>query len=328
MIRVIDLHCDTIAELWEADREGKAYSLRKNGMRVDLLRMKQSNYLCQCFSLFTHLEALRRRGETPFAHVCALADFWDRMMEENKDLIAKAVCAEEIDRNAKAGKMSAVMTVEEGAVYEGKLENLYTLYGRGVRISTLTWNYENELGYPNPVKEEGRAYLPDQKRGLTDTGIAFAQEMERLGILIDISHLNDAGIRDVFANTKGPVIASHSNMRPECGHLRNLTDEMLREIARRGGVAGINFYPAFLADGAKEGRISDMIRHMKHMKQVGGIGCIALGSDFDGFGEPVEFGGCEGMERLAQQMKKEGFTEDETEKVFSLNARRVFGEAF
>lgn len=328
MVRVIDLHCDTITELEEAYRRGEGASLRKNGLRIDLLRMKESRYLCQCFSLFTNLGTLGARGEAPFAHVCGLADFWGRMIRENQDLIGKAVCAEEIAKNDEKGKMSAVMTVEEGAVYEGRLENLYALYRRGVRISTLTWNYKNELGYPNPAKEPGKAWLPDETRGLTDTGIAFVEEMERIGMLIDLSHLNDAGIRDVFAHTRGPVIATHSNARTVCGHLRNLTDETIREIALRGGVAGINFYPAFLSDAAKEGRISDMIRHIRHMKQVGGIECIALGSDFDGFSEDVEFGGCEGIARLAQHMEKEGFTAGEVERICYQNVLRVFSDVF
>lgn len=325
---IIDLHCDTIAALYEKEREGGECSLRENRMCVDLLRMRRSGYLCQCFSLFTHLGELRENGETPFAHVCALADFWDRMIRENGDLIAKAVCGRDLDAHAAAGKMSAVMTVEEGAVYEGRLENLYELYRRGVRISTLTWNYQNELGYPNPQEKPGRPYVPDRRRGLTDTGILFAQEMERLGILIDLSHLNDAGIRDVFIHTKGPVIASHSNARAICGHLRNVTDGMIREIAQRGGVIGINFYPRFLSGMPGEGRMADMVRHMKHMKKVGGIGCIALGSDFDGFGEPVEFGGCEGIGRLAEHMEREGFSGSEVDRICAGNARRVFDEVF
>ena len=156
------------------------------------------------------------------------------------------------------------------------------LYDLGVRISTLTWNFPNELGFPNPAQEEGKPYLPDLENGLTPTGIAFVEEMERLGIVIDLSHLNDAGIRDVFAHTRGPVIASHSNARGACFHLRNLSDEMIRQLAERGGVTGINFCPSFLREeepAAKKASTMDMVRHMKYLRNVGGIDIIGLGTD-------------------------------------------------
>ena len=322
--QVIDLHCDTISEMDDKRRKGIEVSLRENTMDIDLLRMRTGGYRCQCFSLFTYLAALKERGETPFAHVCKLADYWDDVISNNEDLICKGVSYEDILDHQAAGKMTAVMTVEEGAVYEGKIENLHELYRRGVRISTLTWNFENELGYPNPIREDGTTGAPDDTNGLTETGIEMIREMERLGVLVDISHLNDAGIRDVFRYTKGPVIATHSNARAECDHLRNLSDEMIRMLSERGGVTGINFCPFFLRTGENVAKCDDMIRHMRYLKKIGGIGCIALGSDFDGFDNDTEFGGAEGMQRLADAMGKAGFTSDEIEKVFYQNAMRVF----
>ena len=222
--------------------------------------------------------------------------------------------------------MTAIMTVEEGAVYEGKIEHLHELYRRGVRISTLTWNFQNELGYPNPIRKDGTTGAPDMKHGLTETGINMIREMERIGMLVDISHLNDAGIRDVFHIIKGPVIASHSNTRVACDHLRNLSDAMIRKLADHGGVTGINFCPFFLREGEHVARCADIIRHMQHLKQVGGIDCIAIGTDFDGFSDPTEFGGAEGMQSLADAMGDAGFTSGEIDKVFSKNVLRVFKE--
>ena len=160
-----------------------------------------------------------------------------------------------MEENARMGKLSAMMTVEEGGVYEGKLENLYALYDKGVRMSTLTWNFANELGYPNPAIAPGSPRIPDMVNGLTDTGKSLVEEMERIGILIDVSHLNDAGIRDIFELTHGPVIASHSNARTLCSHLRNLSDNNIRMIGERGGVIGINYFVGFLEAGGKIGWI-------------------------------------------------------------------------
>lgn len=324
MYQVIDLHCDTIPNMYSDFREGKETSLLSNSGRIDLNRMREGGYICQCFSLFTHLGALKKRGESPFTHVLGLADFWKAQIAEYPDIIGQVTTAESMEENARMGKLSAMMTVEEGGVYEGKLENLYALYDKGVRMSTLTWNFANELGYPNPAIAPGSPRIPDMVNGLTDTGKSFVEEMERIGILIDVSHLNDAGIRDIFELTHGPVIASHSNARALCSHLRNLSDNNIRIIGERGGVIGINYFVGFLEDGGKIGRIEKMVEHMQYIKNLAGIDAIALGSDFDGFGEPCELSGAEKMQQLTAEMERQGFSSAEIDKVFSLNALRVF----
>ena len=160
------------------------------------------------------------------------------------------------------------------------------------------------------------------------------EEMERLGMIVDVSHLNDAGFWDVIRYTKKPFVASHSNARalvPDCP--RDLTDDMIRALSERGGVAGINYFPPFLsaqdpkADrSAYQSRISDMICHMKHMKQVGGIQCIGLGSDFDGIHGDLEMKDGSELPKLEWAMRKEGFTESEIEAVFYGNVLRVYKE--
>ena len=162
----------------------------------------------------------------------------------------------------------------------------------------------------------------------------FVEEMEHLGMIVDVSHLSDAGFWDVIRYTKKPFVASHSNARalvPDCP--RDLTDDMIRALSERGGVAGINYFPPFLsaqdpkADrSAYQSRISDMIRHMKHMKQVGGIQCIGLGSDFDGIHGDLEMKDGSELPKLEWAMRKEGFTESEIEAVFYGNVLRVYKE--
>lgn len=297
--------------------------------------MQKGNYLCQCFSLFTDLEELKKYGETPFAHVLDLANYWKEEIGRYPEKIFHVRSYQDILDNREAGRISAVMAVEEGAVYEGKLENLYRLYDIGVRMSTITWNYVNELAYPNPPRITGKPWVPDTENGLTETGIRFVEEMERLGIVIDLSHLNDAVIRDVFLHTKKPVIASHSNARKEAWHLRNLTDEMIRQIAERGGVIGANFFPGFLVEcvitspemkKSLVASVQDIIRHMKYLRNVGGIDCVALGTDFDGFDGYVNIEHAGQMQFLAEVMSQEGFSSGEIEKIFSENTIRVFKE--
>lgn len=329
MVKVIDMHCDTIAELYDNHKNGGRASILDCDLSINLNKMEQGGYGLQNFALFTYLE---QAEDHPFEHCIKLADTFFTEMKAHEDKIGIVTSYEEIEKNWNAGKMSALLTVEEGGVCQGELAYLRILYQLGVRMMTLTWNFKNELGWPNGrlETEPGRMIsVPDTEHGLTETGIAFLAEMERLGMIIDISHLNDGGIWDVFRHTTKPFVASHSNCRALASHPRNLTDDMIRALGERGGVAGINFCAAFLRDEKPEATvsyISDMIRHMKHMKQVGGIGVIGLGTDFDGIKSQVEVKDASQMQLLAQAMEKEGFTAGEIDQVFHGNVLRVYKE--
>ena len=140
---------------------------------------------------------------------------------------------------------------------------------------TLTWNGENELGSGNVTD-----------RGLTDFGRAAVREMERCGILIDVSHLNDAGLADVFETAERPFLATHSNARAVCAHRRNLTDVQIKEMVRRGCLIGLNYYGPFLRDGGAVRSLDDVYRHVAHFFDLGARKNLALGSDFDGAALP------------------------------------------
>ncbi|MEG2700311.1 MAG: membrane dipeptidase, partial [Hungatella sp.] len=233
--------------------------------------------------------------------------------EAHQDLIGIVTSYADIEKNSHRGRMSALLSIEEGGVCQGELSFLRDFYRVGVRMMTLTWNFQNELAYPNRMTLEGPdagVCRPETVHGLTERGIA--------------------GIRDVFAHTKKPLVASHSNARALAGHPRNLTDAMIRELSERGGVVGINYCAAFLRDwGAGEAeisRVSDMVLHMKHMKQIGGISCIGLGSDFDGIGGELELKSAAALPLLEVEMRKQGFTESEIEAVFYQNVLRVYRE--
>ena len=327
-MKVVDMHCDTISELLHARERGEEASILENHLHIDLNRMQKGDYLLQNFAMFVHL------GKTadPFHYAMKLVDLFYNELEPYSDRIGIVKSWEDIEENQKAGKMSAMLTLEEGGICKGDLSCLRDFYRLGARMMTITWNFPNELGFPNGKDESvsPARSVPDTEHGLTETGIAFVQEMERIGMIIDISHLNDAGIRDIFHYTKKPFVASHSNARALARHPRNLTDEMIRALAERGGVAGINYYAPFLKDADKkmplQGLCSDMVAHMKHMKQVGGIGCIGLGSDFDGIDTATEMKDCSGMQLLADEMSREGFTSGEIEAVFHDNVLRVYRE--
>ncbi|WP_026891228.1 dipeptidase [Lacrimispora aerotolerans] len=327
-MKVIDMHCDTISELFYRREAGKAYSLLKNDCHIDLERMKKGDYCLQNFALFTELT----KHERPFEYCMKLVDLFYTEIAKHEDLIGVVTCYEDIERNRKEGKMSALLTIEEGGVCQGEIAFLRNFYRLGVRMMTLTWNHKNELASPNRIwQEHGEAFFePDTEHGLTEKGIEFVNEMEALGMIVDVSHLSDAGIEDVFRYTKKPFVASHSNARTVASNPRNLTDDMIRRLSERGGVAGLNYCAAFLYDWKKEdtvlSRVEHMIAHIKHMKQVGGIQCIGLGSDFDGIGGELEMKSPEDLPILEAAMNKAGFTEGEIEAVFYKNVLRVYEE--
>ena len=207
------------------------------------------------------------------------------------------------------------MTIEEGGALQGRLENLRNFYRLGVRLVTLTWNYPNEIGYPNcEMKYRGQ--------GLTEFGQQVVAEMNNLGMIIDVSHLSDQGFYDVATLSKKPFIASHSNARAVQDHSRNMTDEMIRIVAQKGGVMGINFSGDFLG-GTKNSNVADMVSHIKHIYQVGGLDVIALGTDFDGIDSNLEIANIGEIHKLTDELSKNGFTAAAIEKIAYQNTLRV-----
>lgn len=323
-MKIVDMHCDTISEL--ADRGEKLW---ENSGQLDLKRMRQSGYLLQNFALFVDIGKSK-----PRERLQELYKVYCNEMLKNKDWISPVYCYDDILRNEAAGKMSALLTVEEGAVCGGSLSRLRELYAMGVRMLTLTWNYPNELGRPATCRSQGhdsvRSAAQDiESEGLTETGRVFVTEMERLGMIPDVSHLSDAGFDDVWECTKKPFTASHSNAREICPSLRNLTDDRIRKLAERGGCIGMNYYDRFLVDGGSDssGQLLEAVaRHAVHIANVGGVEVLGLGSDFDGIPVNAALPGAEAMPALWDALKKKGFSENELDGIFGKNVLRVYRE--
>lgn len=331
-MKVADMHCDTISELYKKRKQGSKEGLLANGGHVDLGKLKAGGSWVQNFALYVNL------GETdsPWEDVLGMADFYEEELKKNEEAVAPAYCYEDMEKNDKDGKISALLTVEEGGVCEGSLARLRHLYSRGVRMMTLTWNYPNEIGYPAIHSQKDRAgdmffyKRADREHGLTERGEEFVAEMERMGMIIDVSHLSDAGFYDVLRLTKKPFAASHSNARAISPWVRNLTDDMIKKLAERGGVMGLNFCPDFLEEGLpgekNTGSIAAIARHAKHIINVGGAECIGLGSDFDGIEGHGELPDFSYMPKLWDALQKSGFGEGELEKIFSKNVLRFYKE--
>ena len=295
-----DLHCDTIAWMRHERLAGKAMSLRDTyEMHVNLEKLRASGYCLQNFALFVNLADTK----DPWGTVLALAELYVSQTEKNRDWMTPCHTFADMEAARKEGKIASVLTVEEGGVCKGDLDNLRTLHRLGVRMLTLTWNHENEIGFPN-----------GSDQGLKPFGYEFLAEMENLGVIADVSHLSDPGFWDVCRAAKKPFVASHSSCRALWPHRRNLTDEQIKALADRGGIAGVNFYADFLGDSPTT-HTADIVRHMKHMRNVGGLEVVALGSDFDGIDCPLEMVDASGMGGLLREMEKAGFTQREIEAI-------------
>ncbi len=309
-----DMHCDTISELYKRRQKGEQNSLLSNHLQVDLYKLRRGGYLLQNFAVFTDI------GEEEHPYLAAkkqIALFLEEM-QKNAVWIGQVKTVEEIEENQKKGRISAVLTLEEGEICEGDLKKLEEFYKEGVRMMTFTWNYANSL---------------NQNGGLTETGIAFLEKMEELGMIPDVSHLPDKGFYDVCRHAKGPFAASHSNARELCSHKRNLTDDMIRKIAESGGIIGINYYGLFLENRPLQNDIyyssvSRIADHIQYMICIGGIDCVGLGSDFDGFCGVCEMRDCSKIEFLEAELRKRGFGTSEIEKIFYKNVLRVYKDCW
>ena len=320
-MKYVDMHCDTITALYRSSG-----SLMENDLHIDIRKMHKGECLLQNFAVFTDI------GKDDSSFTKAAIDYYYKQLELYKDDIAPVYSYEDISNNEKNGKINALLTLEEGSVVDNDLNNLDYYYDRGVRMITLTWNYPNGIGHPNFTYEKDKyhdkLHTINEKEGLTPFGIEYVRRMEELGIIVDVSHLSDAGFYDVLKYTTKPFVASHSNARKVCPVARNLSDDMIRKLADRGGVTGLNYCSAFIEDLNEENTtIENMVRHIRYIADVGGIDCIGLGSDFDGIGNKLEIVDASGVQKLYEALKPY-FSEEELEKIFYRNVLRVYKETF
>lgn len=319
----IDMHCDTLAEaLTRKSRTAE----HLEGTMVDTYRLREAGAVAQFFAMF--LPQKFEPGWFGFETMPEPEVLMEKMYEiycntvAECDYIAPAREFAELEANRKAGKISAFLTIENGFLMRGKMENIKKVYDMGVRLMTLTWNDPNCFGFCHSANPE------EMKRGLTDFGKEGVAYMQELGMLVDVSHLSDGGFWDVAELSKSagkPFVASHSNCRALSPATRNLTDEMIRTLADCGGVTGLNFEPTFLnADMTdKVSRVSRMCDHVIHLIDKGGIECVGIGTDFDGISGEFEIADCTDMELLFAALHLRGLSDDAIDKIAYGNVARV-----
>jgi len=311
---VFDLHCDTALALLGKDFYAEG-TLRKNPFHIDLERATTYPGYAQCFACFTSpMEKLPGRMTVEDLFERELAVLL-REFNGNADLLRQAYSVEDILANKADGKISAILTIEGPAGFGFDPELLENMYQIGFRITSLGWNEKNVL--TGSHKTGG---------GLTDLGREYVKEAQRLGMLVDVSHISDEGFWDFMEITSKPVIATHSNSRAVCDVSRNLTDDMFLAICRTGGVAGINQCADFVGATPTLDTVCDHIFHFLDLDPTGKH--IALGGDLDGVDQlPDGFTGVESYEALAQRLLERGLAEDTVMDIYWNNAIGVLKNA-
>ena len=294
---VFDLHCDTALALL-GDSMNEAGALRKNELHIDLERAAKLGGYAQCFACFTTPSMQEWAKTSPVVVFERELATIQREVDKNKDMIAIAYSAEEIEENQAVGKMSAILTLEGTAGIGYDPELLTDLQAIGFRIASLGWNEKNVLTGSHVTGG-----------GLTDQGREFVKEAQRLGILVDVSHISDEGFWDIMKVTQAPIVATHSNSRAVWDNSRNLTDDMFRAIVETGGVAGYNGCADFTGENPTLDTICYHIFHFMELDPPGKH--IALGGDLDGVSKmPAGFDGVQSWPALAQRLLERGLSED------------------
>lgn len=309
-IPVFDLHCDTALELL-GRKDDPQKSLRKNDCHIDLERGTKLAGYCQCFACFTTpamQDWMNISAEEVFQKELAILH---KSLEENADMIRQAYTAQDVEDNLQNHMMSAIFTIEGPAGFgfdPAKLEQLYQL---GFRITSLGWNEKNVLAGSNVTGG-----------GLTDLGREYIKEAQRLGMIIDVSHISDEAFWDIMDITQAPIVATHSNSRAVCDHTRNITDDMFLEICNTGGVAGFNQYDAFVG---KDSDLDTVSKHFLHFMELDPSGKhISLGGDLDGCDAmPKGFMGIESYPMLAEHLHSCGLSKGNLYDIFWNNALGV-----
>lgn len=295
---IADTHSDTLFSLGVAKR-----ALTDTMITPD--RLRQGGVTLQTFALWSGPKG--RDGDyegVAAAEYAAVKTLTDAGMTQVDD-----------PAEAKEGRLNFMLSIEGCEVFEKGLSAVAEWRNRGVRMGALVWNNVNSLGTPAKV---------DATTGLTDYGVQVAKEMQRLGMAVDTSHLNEAGFWDLFRRTDKPPMASHSCCRALCDHFRNLTDEQLRAMIQYGGFVGVNFYPHFLSEDGRADTVT-IAQHIDHICQLGGADIVGFGSDFDGIEvTPEDLAHPGQMGNLLDALREYGYGEDAIANIAGGNLLRYF----
>ncbi|MBK5201926.1 MAG: membrane dipeptidase [Spirochaetaceae bacterium] len=291
-MKIVDMHCDTIVQMYNTNQH-----LNTNNLHIDLEKMKKGDYLLQNMAIFLD---------------CRKVDQMPKLAKDIINFYNQETSINNINRvykysDIKMNQINTMLTIEDSAIVP--YQELKEFHDLGVRMITLTWNYINEVGYPNldgdNLKTKDDLRRVDNLNGLKPHGIDYIKKMEDLNIIIDVSHGSNKIVEDVLLNTKKPFVASHSNCFSVTEVGRNLNDNLLEKLIQRECVIGINFCSEFISDrNDKVSTIADIIKHIDYMLDLGGENSIGFGADLDGINSKLEIKDSSNMQEIVNALEK------------------------
>lgn len=319
---VVDGHNDTMMKtIDETTWLPKTDIREETGNQIDIPKLRAGNLKVPFFAAYT--SPYQGNPNKSVSRTLALINalYWTE--KNNSDIFKIAPTFEEIEKAVLSKKIAAVPTIE-GAyslVKDNATQLLHQYHDLGVKAIAFTWNYSNDLG-------EGsfRAYADKDgtpsSGGLTELGTQVVREMNKLGMIVDVSHMAESTFWDVINTTKAPIIASHSGVYAIKAHQRNLNDEQLKALAKNGGVIGIVLFPEFLTD-KEETYIKDYVDHIDYVVRLIGIDHVGIGSDFDGATMPKDLKDSSEIYKITEELVKRGYKEGDIQKILGKNFLRV-----
>jgi membrane dipeptidase len=290
-------------------------------LHTDIPRLRQGGLKAQFWSVYVPADA-DRNGDA-LSQTLHQISIVKTMLKRYPDVFEEASNADDIERIVKSGKIASMMGVEGGYSIENEISNLQRLYDLGVRYMTLT--HSKSLTWADSATDEPRV------GGLSDFGREVVREMNRLGMLVDLSHVSPDTMRDSLEVSKAPVIYSHSSARGICDHARNVPDDILPLVARNGGVVMVNFFSSFIVPTEElkknkeaTGSIHDVVDHIDHIVQKAGIDHVGIGSDYDGVTRlPTQLESVATYPLITQELLNRGYDRESIHKILGGNVMRA-----
>jgi len=305
---IVDSHCDTALKLLNG------YDINSSSNQFTLNNSLIYDKYIQVFAMYIEPEYVRN-GEYELCN--RLITSVKNEVEKNSKYMKIITNKYQLQRyfNEDNRRLGVILSIEDASCLEGSIDNVQNFFDNGISIIGLTWNERNEVA-------SGANCCGDIDDGLSEFGKQVIRKMNELGIIIDVSHLSEKSFYDVMKITSKPVIASHSCSKSICSHRRNLSDEQIKLIVSNGGVIGVNFYKDFINNDASKSDIKWLVKHIRHISNIGGLKCVCLGSDYDGMGKDKTVIGLEDNSKLmkiSNYLKEDNFTEEQIEGIMWKN---------
>ncbi|MBR2240313.1 MAG: dipeptidase [Clostridia bacterium] len=305
----IDGHCDTLSKALDENMD-----LNKNDLQFSFDRANKLGGGIQIMACFVDTEFLNSKNAGFIRCNNILGKL--KEYEENNNCKVLIENKEEVEKAKKSNDTKVILSIENGSAISGNLDNVEYFYNQGVRMMSITWNDDNELGCGAKTRTD---------KGLTKLGNEYVKTLDKRNIIIDVSHSSEKTFWDVISIAKRPVVASHSNVYEICNNPRNIKDSQIKAIAKTGGIIGICFYSDFLNSNSRA-NVKDIVEHIKYIKKIVGINYIGLGSDFDGMNSKKTAEGLENISKvnnIIKELEIQGFSCEEIVKIMWKNWYRL-----